>query len=60
VPIIGAGGIVIEKIVDTWKLHFDRPCHGIRDHFRTRTWIVRLDLDDGRRDFRKLRDGQAV
>ena len=60
VPVICAGGIVVEKVIDSGKLHFDRARDGIRDYFRARTWIVRLNLDNGRRDFRKLSDGQTV
>ena len=58
VAVIGAGGIVVEEIIDSRQLHLDRPCHRIRDHFGAGAGIVGINLNDRRRDFWKLRDRQ--
>ena len=60
VPIVCAGGVVIEEIVDTGKLHLDRSRHRFCDNFRACTGIVRIDLHHRWRDLRKLRNRQLL
>ncbi len=60
VPIVRAGGIVIQEVIDAGELHLDRARHGFGDDFRARPGIIGIDLHHGRRDLRKLRDGQSM
>ena len=60
VTVVGAGGVVVEEIVDAGELHFDGPRHRLGDHFRAGAGVVGVDLYHGRRDLRKLGDGQDI
>jgi hypothetical protein len=59
VPVVRAGGIVIQEIVDAGELHFDGARHRIGHDLRAGARIIGFDLDDGRTDIRELRDGEG-
>ncbi len=60
VAIVGAGGVVVEEIVNAGELHFDGARHRIRYHLRARAGIVGIDLDHRRRNFRKLSNWEGL
>jgi hypothetical protein len=60
VPIVGAGRVIVEKIVDARKLHFDRACHSIGHHLGASARIVSLDLHHRGRDLWVLGHGQDL
>ena len=59
VPVIGAGRVVVEEVVDAGNLQLDDTGDGISHGLSAGTRVIGVDLDDRRRDLGKLRDGQG-
>src|SRR5262249_51797560 len=53
----GAGGLIIERVVDAVDLLFDRLRHRRLHHFGIGPRITRVERDLRRHDVRELRDG---
>jgi hypothetical protein len=59
-PIVTAGGIEIEQVVDAGERDLDRPGDRFRCDFRAGTGIIRIDLNDRWGNLWKLGDRQEL
>jgi hypothetical protein len=59
VPVIGAGRVVVQEVVDARNLQLNDTGDGIRHGLSAGTGVIGVDLHDRRGNLRELRDGQG-